>query len=115
MPVEKEVEVVLKFPETENLSPPIMQLDELSFWYGPDRVIFNNVNLGATMESRICIVSSRFVRKNKANHKILEYRLVTTELEKQLSSRSSWAIWLQPRVTEMCIVISNLATSVSIT
>jgi ATP-binding cassette, subfamily F, member 3 len=57
MPVEKEVEVVLKFPETENLSPPILQLDELSFWYGPERVIFNNVNLGATMESRICIVS----------------------------------------------------------
>jgi len=55
--VEKEVEVVLKFPETEKLSPPILQLDEVSFWYDKERVIFSSVNLGATMDSRICIVS----------------------------------------------------------
>ncbi|KAL3270009.1 hypothetical protein HHI36_009066 [Cryptolaemus montrouzieri] len=55
-PVEKEVEVTLKFPDTESLSPPILQLNEVSFKYNSDRVIFSNVNLGATMDSRICIV-----------------------------------------------------------
>lgn len=55
-PIEKEQEVILKFPETERLSPPILQLDEVSFRYTNDRVIFSNVNLGATLESRICIV-----------------------------------------------------------
>lgn len=59
-PIEKEVEVVLKFPHTEPLSPPILQLNEVSFWYIPERVIFSNVNLGANLESRICIVSSIF-------------------------------------------------------
>ncbi|PSN29328.1 ATP-binding cassette sub-family F member 3 [Blattella germanica] len=54
--IEKEVEVVLKFPEAEALSPPILQINEVSFGYSPDKMIFTNVNLGATLESRICIV-----------------------------------------------------------
>lgn len=58
--IEKEVEVVLKFPEAEALSPPILQINEVSFGYSPDRMIFSNVNLGATLESRICIVSYFF-------------------------------------------------------
>ena len=57
---EKEVEVVLKFPEAEALSPPILQINDVSFGYSSDKMIFSNVNLGATLESRICIVSSEF-------------------------------------------------------
>jgi hypothetical protein len=59
---EREVEVVLKFPEAETLSPPILQINEVSFGYSSDRMIFSNVNLGATLESRICIVSSYLVK-----------------------------------------------------
>ncbi|KAF2881221.1 hypothetical protein ILUMI_24945 [Ignelater luminosus] len=55
-PVEKEVGVTLKFPDIEPLSPPILQIDEVMFRYITDRIIFSNVNLGATLESRICIV-----------------------------------------------------------
>ncbi|XP_044755620.1 uncharacterized protein LOC123314401 isoform X2 [Coccinella septempunctata] len=55
-PVEKEIEVTLKFPDTESLSPPILQMNEVSFRYNAERIIFSDVNLGATMESRICIV-----------------------------------------------------------
>lgn len=58
-PIEKEPEVVLKFPDTDSLSPPIIQIDEVSFRYSPDSdYIFQNVNLGANLDSRICIVSS---------------------------------------------------------
>lgn len=55
-PVEKETEVVLRFPEADPLSPPILQLNEVSFHYTPDHNVFTNVNLSATLESRICIV-----------------------------------------------------------
>ncbi|XP_018329476.1 ATP-binding cassette sub-family F member 3 isoform X2 [Agrilus planipennis] len=55
-PIDKEVDVVLKFPETEPLSPPILQINDVSFAYSPEKVIFRSVNLGATLESRICIV-----------------------------------------------------------
>ncbi|XP_011330279.1 ATP-binding cassette sub-family F member 3 isoform X2 [Ooceraea biroi] len=56
-PVEKESEVTLKFPDVEPLSPPILQLDEVSFSYnGGADVVFSNVNLTANLQSRICIV-----------------------------------------------------------
>lgn len=57
-PVEKNVEVVLKFPDVEKLSPPILMLSGVSYAY-PNSVkgnIFTNCDLSATQESRICIV-----------------------------------------------------------
>ncbi|XP_017781805.1 PREDICTED: ATP-binding cassette sub-family F member 3 [Nicrophorus vespilloides] len=55
-PIEKEIDVVLRFPDTEALSPPILQLSEVLFRYNAERVIFSDVNLNANLESRICIV-----------------------------------------------------------
>lgn len=55
-PVEKEVEVTLKFPEVEPLNATMIQLNEVGFKYNEQKVIFKCVNLSATLESRICIV-----------------------------------------------------------
>lgn len=56
-PIEKETEVALRFPDNfEKLSPPILQLDEVEFYYSPDRRLFQGLNLSADLESRICIV-----------------------------------------------------------
>ena len=57
-PMEKEGEVTLRFPDVEALSPPILQLNEVSFSYtgGSDNLIFSGVNLTASLQSRICIV-----------------------------------------------------------
>ena len=57
MPVQKETDVTLKFPEVDKLSPPILILSEVCFGYDKKRTIFSGVDLSATMESRICIVS----------------------------------------------------------
>lgn len=56
VPVEKEVEVTLRFPEVEPLNPPILVLNEIAFKYSKDKTIFNCVNLSANLQSRICIV-----------------------------------------------------------
>lgn len=57
-PMEKEGEVTLRFPDVDPLSPPILQLNEVSFSYtgGSDNLIFSGVNLTASLQSRICIV-----------------------------------------------------------
>ena len=57
-PIEKESEVVLKFPEVEKLAGSILILSEVAFAYPEMKPIFENVDLSATMESRICIVSN---------------------------------------------------------
>ena len=50
-PVDKEVDVVLKFPEVEKLQPPILMLSTVAFHYeGQKADLFWNVDLSATME-----------------------------------------------------------------
>ena len=49
--MEKETDVVLKFPEVEKLSPPILMLSSVAFHYeGQKGDLFWNVDLSATME-----------------------------------------------------------------
>ncbi len=57
--MEKETEVVLRFPEVEPIAPPAIQLDEMSFGYSAGKTILNKVNLSAGSDSRICIVSPK--------------------------------------------------------
>lgn len=68
-PVQKEVPVVLRFPEPETLFPPLLQLDAVCFSYGPgERTILSNVDLSASMQSRICIVGDNGAGKNDIFH-----------------------------------------------
>ncbi|RNA26016.1 ATP-binding cassette sub-family F member 3 [Brachionus plicatilis] len=55
-PIEKEKEVHFKFPDVEWMNGTILRLDEVDFYYSTERYIFKNVDISATMDSRICIV-----------------------------------------------------------
>lgn len=64
-PIEKETEVTLRFPDNfEKLSPPILQLDEVEFYYTADKRLFSGLNLSADLESRICIVGENGAGKS---------------------------------------------------
>ena len=56
VPVEKEAEVTLKFPDIEKLSGCVIQLAEVTFAYPDNPPCFTNVDLSANASSRICIV-----------------------------------------------------------
>lgn len=46
-----------RFPDGfEKFSPPILQLDEVDFYYEPKHVIFSRLSVSADLESRICVV-----------------------------------------------------------
>ncbi|KAG9104507.1 hypothetical protein FRC06_001888 [Ceratobasidium sp. 370] len=55
-PPEAEETEKFKFPETEKISPPLLQLSEVSFGYTPDNIILRNVNIDIGLESRIAVV-----------------------------------------------------------
>lgn len=74
-PVEKEVTVTLRFPDPEQLSPPVLQLDEVSFNYESSVSILSRVNVSANMQSRICIVG------DNGSGKTTLLKLLTGELE----------------------------------
>lgn len=103
-----------RFPDNfEKLSPPILQLDEVEFYYSPDQPIFSGLNLSADLESRICIV--RVVARPKIwpltvmsdlgwSHllSILVYcvRLEKMALVNLLSWNCWWASWRQSRESD---------------
>lgn len=53
---ESEYSVHFSFPEVEKLSPPIIQMSEVSFGYTKDKVLIRNVDLDVQLDSRIGIV-----------------------------------------------------------
>uniref|UniRef100_A0A3B5LY11 ABC transporter domain-containing protein n=2 Tax=Xiphophorus couchianus TaxID=32473 RepID=A0A3B5LY11_9TELE len=63
--VQKESETTMRFPDNfEKLSPPILQLDEVEFYYSRDQPLFTGLNLSADLESRICIVGENGAGKS---------------------------------------------------
>ncbi|XP_077579099.1 ATP-binding cassette sub-family F member 3 isoform X1 [Stigmatopora nigra] len=64
-PIDKEAEVALRFPDNfEKLSPPILQLDEVEFYYTPEHRLFSGLNLSADLESRVCMVGQNGAGKS---------------------------------------------------
>lgn len=54
--------LINRFPDNfEKLSPPILQLDEVEFYYSSDQKLFNGLCVSADLESRICIVRNKSV------------------------------------------------------
>jgi ATP-binding cassette subfamily F protein 3 len=52
------------FPETEKISPPLLQLSEVKFGYDPSKIILNRVNIDVGLDSRIAIVGSNGAGKS---------------------------------------------------
>jgi ATP-binding cassette subfamily F protein 1 len=53
----RDYSVVFSFPEVVHLSPPIMEVRDVNFRYGPNLPwLFRGLNFGLDMSSRVCIV-----------------------------------------------------------
>jgi len=55
-PPEAEYTVHFKFPEVEKLSPPIIQMSDVSFGYTKDKPLLQHIDLDVQLDSRIGIV-----------------------------------------------------------
>lgn len=55
-PPETEYSVHFQFPDVEKLSPPIVQMSEVTFGYTKDNILLRNVDLDVQLDSRIGIV-----------------------------------------------------------
>lgn len=53
---EAEYTVHFKFPDVEKLSPPIIQMTNVSFGYTPEKILLKHVDLDVQLDSRIGIV-----------------------------------------------------------
>lgn len=74
-PPESEYEVHFKFPDVEKLSPPIVQMTDVSFGYTKDKPLLKNVDLDVQLDSRIGIVGPNGAGKTTV------LKLLTRQLE----------------------------------
>lgn len=55
-PPEEEKLITFQFPEADQLSPPILQMSEVTFGYSTEKTIIRHVNIDLRMDSRIAVV-----------------------------------------------------------
>ncbi|KZT68794.1 hypothetical protein DAEQUDRAFT_738491 [Daedalea quercina L-15889] len=55
-PPEAEETETFKFPDAEKISPPVLQQNEVSFGYTPDKILLKGVNIDVGLDSRIAVV-----------------------------------------------------------
>jgi ATP-binding cassette subfamily F protein 1 len=73
--VPRDYTVVFEFPDPEQLSIPIIQVNDASFGYDPNHLLFTDLNFGIDMESRIALVGPNGAGKSTL------LKLLTGELQ----------------------------------
>jgi ATP-binding cassette subfamily F protein 3 len=73
-PPEEEEGETFKFPEAEKISPPLLQLSEVTFGYTPENLLLQGINIDVGLDSRIAIVGANGAGKSTL------IKLLTAEL-----------------------------------
>ncbi|KAF7306412.1 Protein gcn20 [Mycena indigotica] len=63
-PPEEDETENFKFPETEKIAPPLLQMNEVTFGYSADKIILKNINFDVGLDSRVAIVGANGAGKS---------------------------------------------------
>ncbi|KAG6857672.1 hypothetical protein H0H87_010241 [Tephrocybe sp. NHM501043] len=63
-PPEQEETEQFRFPETEKISPPLLQMSEVTFGYTPDKIILKDIYIDVGLDSRIAMVGANGAGKS---------------------------------------------------
>ena len=53
-----------RFPEAEKISPPVLQLNEVSFGYTLEKLLLKGINIDVGLDSRIAVVGANGAGKS---------------------------------------------------
>jgi ATP-binding cassette subfamily F protein 3 len=53
-----------RFPETDKISPPLLQANDVTFGYSPEKIILRHVNFDVGLDSRIAMVGANGAGKS---------------------------------------------------
>ncbi|KAI1781976.1 P-loop containing nucleoside triphosphate hydrolase protein [Ganoderma leucocontextum] len=77
-PPEEEDTETFKLPEIEKISPPVLQLSEVTFGYTPEKVLLKGINIDVGLDSRIAVIGPNGAGKSTL------IKLLTSELKPML-------------------------------
>ncbi|KAG6902981.1 hypothetical protein C0995_008554 [Termitomyces sp. Mi166 len=63
-PPEQEETETFRFPETEKISPPLLQMSDVTFGYTPEKIVLRNIYLDVGLDSRIAMVGANGAGKS---------------------------------------------------
>ncbi|KAK9479184.1 P-loop containing nucleoside triphosphate hydrolase protein [Lipomyces japonicus] len=108
-PPEEDQTLTFRFPEVEKLSPPIIQLENVSFSYDPTkRTILSNVDLSVQLDSRIALVGANGSGKTTLL-KVLTGQAEPTKGMVQRNARLRIGYFAQHHVDSMDLNLSAVA------
>ena len=82
-------------------------MDELQFYYSKDRIIFNNVDCNANMQSRICIVSNDKLQFSYSEDKIIFNNVGCNANMQCISTENMLKLMGKKIFTILCIIVFN--------
>lgn len=105
-----EAEDVVKFklPDTEKLSPPLLQLDNVTFGYSPDKILLRNVNFDVTQDSRIAIVGPNGAGKSTLM-KLLIGEIAPLEGDQRRNNKLRIGYFSQHHIDQLDLSVSPVA------
>jgi ATP-binding cassette subfamily F protein 3 len=96
-----------KFPDPEKISPPILQLDEASFGYTPDKLILKDVNVDVGLDSRMAIIGPNGAGKSTLI-KLLTGVIQPTKGTATINPRVRVAYFTQHHVDQLDLTMTSV-------
>ena len=107
-PPEKEIGEHFTLPETDKISPPLLQLDNVTFGYSRDRILLRNINFDLTMDSRIALVGSNGAGKSTLM-KLLINQITPIDGDAKRNSRLRIGFFSQHHIDQLDLSVNPVA------
>ncbi|PWN39885.1 P-loop containing nucleoside triphosphate hydrolase protein [Ceraceosorus guamensis] len=105
---EQDEVVKFRLPETDKLPPPLLQLDNVTFGYTPDKILLRDVNFDVGMESRIAIVGSNGAGKSTLM-KLLMGNINPISGDQKRNNRLRIGYFSQHHIDQLDLTVSPVA------
>lgn len=107
-PPEEDDVVKFKFVETEKISPPLLQLSEVSFGYTKEKPILKGVNIDVSLDSRLGIIGANGAGKSTLL-KLLIGELQPSTGQQNRNGRLRIAYFAQHHIDSLDLTLNSVA------
>lgn len=105
---ESEDQVKFRLPDTEKLSPPLLQLDNVTFGYSRDNILLRDVNFDVSQDSRIAIVGPNGCGKSTMM-KLLMGELTPLKGDQRRNNKLRVGFFSQHHIDQLDLSVSPVA------
>ncbi|GAA5957232.1 hypothetical protein JCM8115_006923 [Rhodotorula mucilaginosa] len=107
-PPEEDDVVTFKFPETDKISPPLLQLSDVDFGYTKDKLLLKGVNMDVGLDARIGLIGANGAGKSTLI-KLLIGELQPIRGQQSRNGRLRIAYFAQHHIDSLDLTVNSVA------